>query len=446
VDPDVFVVPVQERWLLHAPRLRLTAVVNAAAVVALRAGRHVAGLSDALAAPPAAAPRAHDGPAQPDFIGLIPTRGCNLACCYCGFGATQAQGEPLSFDLAVAAIDWMGDEVARRGRETLEVHFFGGEPMMAPRVVEVAVHRARAVAAARGLETRLEIATNGCFDEAGAELLADYFDTVVVSLDGPPDVHDRQRPLRRGLGSYEQVARSVERLARSSVELCLRVCVTAATVGSLESIARGLCDAFHPHTLDFEALQPTAESEAAGLRPADPWTFAVMWERARRLAADKGVTAIYAGAAEGLRHTFCPVGRDTLIVSPDGRVSACYLQREDWQRRGLDLDLGRVEVGRGVVVDGVQLAAVRDLTRGLSRCERCLARWSCAGGCHVNHVYPGCSAEYDDFCIQTRLLTAVQLLSTLDAGPEIEALLADRAALERLALHASDRLWEGGAA
>lgn len=312
-------------------------------------------------------------------------------------------------------------------------------------MVDVAVHRARARAAEAGLTPRFEVATNGLFDEGRCRFVGDYFDTVVLSLDGPEAVHNRHRPRKGGRGSYDTVARNARLLAQMPVELCLRICVTQDTVGSLETITHWLCQTFRPSAIAFETLQPTPESEAAGLRPPDPWELAVRCVRASSLATSLGVTPVYAAASiEAVRHSFCPVGRDTLIVSPDGRVSACYLPQREWTKRGLDLNLGQLD-GRGRMhLDPAALERVRNLTDSPPRCRHCLARWHCAGGCHVNHAYPECPDTYDAFCIQTRIITACRLLEELGGREAVQRLLDHRPALERLALHISDHLadWE----
>ena len=448
---SVFAVPVRGEWLVHAPLHSVTALVNAPAVAALADGSGrslespLASLHAALADDPVHVPQPRQGDLSPDFLGLIPTRTCNLACVYCGFGAGTAPAGYMEFETATSAVDWMAERMRELGRRTLEVHFFGGEPFCAPEVVDATVHYARAVAAQQGLLPRFEVATNGVLDDDRARFVGDYFDTVVLSLDGPEQIHDRHRPRRTGGGSYGAVARVAHLLRESPTELCLRVCVTRDTAPRLEEIARRLCDDFRPSVIDFETLQPTPESDEAGLEPPDPWDFAAHCVRACRAVEQSGVQAVFAAAlAETPRLSFCPVGNDTVIVSPDGRVSACYLPDAEWKRRGMDLDLGRLDGDGRMQLDPRAVARVRALATDKPRCVRCFCRWSCAGGCHVNHSYTGCPDTYDDFCILTRIITACHLLRDLGHDPCADALLEDRAAQEALGLRSTDCLqnWE----
>jgi len=441
--PRVFVVPVCEEWLVYAPLERVTAAANSAAVAELSRGEP-SRLREALAGTTEAEPRPREGPVDPQFFGIVPTRACNLACVYCGFGSSPC-AERMAPQLAVAGVNWMAGHAARRGRTTLDVHFFGGEPFTAFAVVEAAVERTRSAAAEKGLATHLEVATNGVYSEERARFAGEAFDKVVLSVDGFAEAHDCHRPFPGGSGSFNQVARTARVLSRSRAELCLRICVAGDNVEDLPESVAWLCEEFHPSSIDFETLQPTPESERAGLRPPDPYVFSVRFLEARRAAVERGVDAIYAAAlTEKPRLSFCPVGNDTLILHPDGRLSACYLPESDWQARGMDLDLGRLVEGEMELAPAA-VERVRTLVAEKPRCDACFCRWSCAGGCHVNHSYPGCSGAYGSFCIQTRILTACSLLCGLGLTSLADELAGSRESMERLALWPSDRLEDWGA-
>jgi len=442
---DVFAVPVRRGWLVHAPRQGVSALVNRTAVERLCQGGpdDVGGALAELrriVTSPAAELKPRSGPMRPQFLGLIPTRSCNLRCVYCGFGAEQAPSGRMDYRLAVAAIDWFAEQGLGE-RPSLEVHFFGGEPTVAMDVVQVAVHRARAVAASCGLNARFEMATNGVVDDRQAEFLGDYIDTVVLSLDGPEEIHDRHRPGGDGRGSFQAAARTALRLSRSAAKLCLRVCVSDQNVRDLPAIAGWLCEVFAPSDVDFEVLQRTPRSDAAGLSPPDPYAFAESCWRARRAVREHGIQAVYAAAmADAPRHSFCPVGNDTVIVAPEGRASGCYLPEDEWRRRGLDLNLGRFEAGGTFNCQPEAVQRLRRLVVNKPRCRRCFGRWTCAGGCHVNNTWPGCSNEYNDFCVQTRILYACLLLEELGCPAEVDALWAEPRAMEALAQFSDDRL------
>jgi uncharacterized protein len=442
----VFAMPVADgMWLLHAPLARVSALVNGAMVRRLRAAL----MGQGAALPPefrdildgaGMQPLPRSGQIEPLFLGLLPTRACNMGCGYCGFGSSCAPDGVMDPRIAARAIDWAADTARQTGAGVLEVHLFGGEPLLAMDLVDIIVHHTRAAAAARGLRPVLETATNGVCAEPVARFVGDYFDTVILSFDGLPDVQDHCRPLRDGGPSSDRVSRSARIWSASPAQFCIRICVTRQNVGALPGTAEWMAREFEPSVIACETIQPTPESRRAGLAPPDALAFARAFREARCRCRELGVEVLHGAAAPGPpRATLCPVGQDAVIVSPDGRISACYLEQRDWRAVGLDLDFGQVTPD-GVVLNEAALRSIRELAAPYGRCEECFCRWSCAGGCHVSHDYPGRDDDFTAQCRQTRLISACQLLDDLGAGAQAAALLADEDAANRLATHRPDRI------
>ncbi len=340
----------------------------------------------------------------------------------------------MDLRLATAAVRWLVGHTLVRKKDTFDVHFFGGEPLLAFDVVEVVVHAARRMAAESGLAPHFEVCTNGLLTEAQTDFVGDHFHTVILSFDGPPELQDRNRPAKGRLRSYPVVARTARMLGESSAQLCLRVCVTGASVGRMAELAAWFGREFKPSAVSWEVLKPTPEAGKAGLVPPDPFAFAAAFVAARRVLAAQGIRSIYAAdlTAEP-RFTFCPVGRDALLLSPDGRVHACYLPEEAWQAQGMDLTIGRLGKDGRLRLDERSRRAVYRYARNKPFCDGCFCRWTCAGGCHVQMSPPGRDPRAGDFCVQTRIITACSLLEKMGESPLVDALLADREALETLA-------------
>jgi uncharacterized protein len=443
--PDRYLIPVRDEFLYSAPLHGFAALVNRSAARLLRGGgpyavRRVFGDTADEILRPRPCPRPAQGALAPSFLGLITTRGCNIACRYCDFRSSGKSRQGMSPTLAAQSVEWYAKRVVAQGGDALDIHFFGGEPFLAPQAVETAVHRARALAAELGLGVTFEAATNGVLEPAMREFAADYFTTIVLSLDGPAPFHDRARPGPRGQATYERVAETARYLGDSPVHLCIRICVTADSCPELPAICDWLCQTFAPDSLDFESLTPGPAAARVGLLPPPPIPFARALVASFRIASAHGVTPIYAATNTATpRLSFCPVGSDAIIVAPDGRVSACYLPAVDWQRRGLDLDFGTVGPD-GLVIDSAGLARVRATPLGKPRCAGCFCRWLCAGGCHVNQTFPGAADAYTDFCRQTRVFAVSLMLEEMGLAQRTDALLADEQAVRRLARGDADEV------
>ena len=437
----IFVLPILDEYLIYAPLSDFAALLDQVALDRVRDGLgddtgtgspQLDGVIEALSQiTPAPMPR--KGPFVPPLLGLLPTRDCNLACEYCGFLPEDESGKVMDLSSARAAITWYLDLVRESGAEKAEVHFFGGEPFFAPEVVDFAVHFARLKAAEFGCTVRFVVTTNGVFGENRCRWVADSLDSVILSLDGPPALHDRNRHRKDGRGSFAAVSRTGKILSEGPTELSIRVCVTADMVADLPQIATWLCKEYRVTNVCFEPVLPTPYSEAAGLLPPDPWTFARSFVDTALILDAYGVEAVYAAAdIRAKRVSFCPVGQDVAIVSPNGLVSACYLLRQDWEAEGLDLRLGQLENGAVVLVDR-WVEATRALNvDNKPFCTHCFCKWHCCGGCHVSHKLPATPGAFTRLCIQTRILALCNVLKAMDRQDLVSALFENREALERM--------------
>jgi MoaA/NifB/PqqE/SkfB family radical SAM enzyme len=157
---------------------------------------------------------------HPRFITLKPTLRCNLRCEFCRFVANGA---------VFGARDWMELEDWVRVLDEVAPHrpyacITGGEPTLYPHLPELIAHVKR-----RGMICVLT--TNGTLLEKKAATLAEAGpDLVILSIDGPRDVHDQVR-LRDG--TYERALAGARALrsAVSGKQKAARLVLNAAITG-----------------------------------------------------------------------------------------------------------------------------------------------------------------------------------------------------------------------
>lgn len=450
---DVFCIPVMDKFLVYAPLHRLTALVNRHALALIREDHGITPVPPSLRdiierlqriPPPVTTSR--EGPVHtPLFLGIIPTRGCNMACHYCDFFAPKQASPIMSLDTARRAVNAYFDQI--EGQTTAEVHFFGGEPFFAENVVHFVVEYASLVASERGVQVRFEAITNGLYNRKRCLWIADRFDTIVLSLDGPPDIQDRHRPGINGRSMSDIITRNARILSDGPVELIIRACVTDDTVERMPEIAHWIGQSFHPSTVCFETLSLSHNAKPIPFSPPDPVAFARNFDRASRILVNYGIdTVISTVDLSGPRTSFCPVGKDALIVSPDGAVDTCYLLQKDWEQSGLDMRLGWLD-GDHFDLMPEAVARARDLTVNTRPlCADCFCRYSCAGGCHVNHDTSRAPGQYDHLCIHTRMITVARLLREIGQHALAVDWLNDDEALEAVTAQTNDRLMQQVAA
>ena len=450
---EVFAVPILGNYLIYVPMHQLSALVNLQAVRLiqqnLKTPQHpiphtMTQIWQQLQLPPSARPTPKTGAVDsPLFLGIIPTRGCNMGCRYCDFAAPKSSSPVMTMAMARASVTAYIALLETNHQQQGEIQFFGGEPFFAEEIVQFVVGYAKWLAAQKGIPIRFEVTTNGLFNTQRCQWIADHFDTVVLSLDGPEDIQTRHRPGVNGRSVSNIIIRNAKIFSESSCELVIRPCVTQQTVTRLPEIASWIAQAFLPATVCFESLMLSPLAAAANMSPPDPWLFAQNFITASRILAESGIETILSTAdISRTQVTFCPVGKDALIVSPDGAVDACYLLEEAWQAVGLNMRLGSVDLtANQFQLDHHVVQQVRSYqVENKPGCKHCFCRYHCAGGCHINHPTHHAPGNYDDLCIQTRLVTIAHLLQQLQQSPTINRLFADRVAMETAVFQPNDHL------
>ena len=444
---SIYLIKVFDKYLLYSPLAGTSALVNAAALSDLKilfnsedAGKvssSVLRLYDDLKPSSAQYPEYSKDSINPGFLGIIPTRDCNGACRYCDFGANHSSNIVLSYAQAIAGVDWYANNLLENSRKLFKVHFFGGEPMIAPDVVEVVIHRARKIASENNLIPGFGISTNGQYSSSWACFLGRYFDTVTLSFDGPEHIHNLHRPTKKGTGSFVCAERTAKEISKLPAQLSLRVCISSKNVDLMEEITEWFCDSFFPSCINFEALKPVKSCAEYGINRPDPYIFARNFIKSRQIAESYGIECVYATDL-GDKPVFssCPVGNDAVIIAPDGQICSCYLQPERWQEFGLDFSVGTVDAEGNIYVDKINMQNIHDFVTDKKRCDRCFCQWNCAGGCFVR----GHNNEYDSFCIQSRIITVCSLLESLGFSHLSAKLLSDPVALKEISLQPTDIL------
>jgi uncharacterized protein len=142
------------------------------------------------------------------------TEKCNLACAYCTFRGGFVDhpvhaGCTIPKDLLELAL--LAAVKSGRDLEELSIGFYGGEPLMEFELMRHAVSFMQC--AAGGKPVRFSITTNGTLitHEIASFLRNNHF-TILLSLDGPQQLHDHYRLMRNGQGSYERATAGLKTL------------------------------------------------------------------------------------------------------------------------------------------------------------------------------------------------------------------------------------------
>ncbi len=323
---------------------------------------------------------------------LMLTTSCNLACRYCyedreegcvppvDGGGEPGEMSPESLRESVGFLLDHSGEVRK-----VSVVLFGGEPLLRFPLLRVAVHEARAMAKARGKEISFSLTTNGTLLTAEiARFLKENRVSVCVSVDGPREVHDVNRPYATGRGSYDDVKRGIAHLMenRGGYPLAARVTLGSGGV-DVRTTFRHLRD------IGFDEVGFAPASAKEGSRTAltgeeldavldgfrDLAVEYVDDVRERRMPAFSNMTQILGLIHRGDPMPYpCGAGIGMLAADPSGVLYPCHRLCGVGESMG-DPSRGIASDARARFLDGAR-------RRRESGCDACWAKNFCAGGCY----------------------------------------------------------------
>ncbi len=332
---------------------------------------------------------------------------CNLACRYCFAGQGPFGGERalMPQETARRAIDFLIE--ASGQRPSLEVDFFGGEPLLDLDVLYDIVPYAEDRATPAGKSFHFTLTTNAvALTDEAITFLDRHHIALVLSIDGRPAVHDRMRPTRNGRGSYELVLPNIRRAvaARGGLDYYLRGTYTRHNLDFTEDVR-------HLAGLGFDrlSLEPVVglPSDDYALRPEDLDRAEAEYDRLtafylERLREGRPLVFFHfelqdrGGPCLRRRATGCGAGHEYLAVTPDGDLYPChqFVGREGFRVGSLSSGIERPQIIS-------RFASLSVFTK--DECRRCWARFHCGGGCSANahlvngdldHPYaPGCRLQ-----------------------------------------------------
>ena len=140
---------------------------------------------------------------------ICPTLQCNCACPYC---YETARGGRMEGRVQDDLVDFVKALLERYEAASLDVCWYGGEPLLEPEVIRSLSGRLMSLCDERGVRYWASVITNGYFLGAPmADLLEECkVKSIQITLDGPDaQTHDATRHLRGGGGTFDRILSNV---------------------------------------------------------------------------------------------------------------------------------------------------------------------------------------------------------------------------------------------
>jgi His-Xaa-Ser system radical SAM maturase HxsB len=342
--------------------------------------------------------------ATPLHIFVVTLR-CEHACPYCQ--VSRQSRDRVRYDMDVATASKALDIALSAPAPLIKIEFQGGEPLLNFELIRwiVLAAKERAVGLGKGLQ--FVIATNlALLDDQVLDFCAEHDVLISTSLDGPRDLHNKNRP-RRGQNSHELavagIARVKERLGSDRVGALMTT--TEASLDRVEEIV----DEYLQHDLDGIFLRPlspyghaikTKQFQRYG---GEEWLE--FWKRGlryildvnksgrrfpefysalmvRRMLSDEPIGYVDLRSPAG-------IGLGALVYNYDGTVFASDEARMLAEMGDRTFELGKVtDHGyRDLVLSDTLVSAVADsLTQTAPQCSTCVFEPHCGADPVYHHA------------------------------------------------------------
>ena len=351
---------------------------------------------------------------------------CNLACRYC-FYRDVAQNRAQAFE-GMLSLERMREVIAAGmayAEHICSFAFQGGEPTLAGldfyrEVVQLQKHYARP-----GRDIRNAIQTNGTLiDAEWAQFFAENHFLVGLSLDGPAELHNLNRPDSQGHGSFQAVMRAVHLFEKYHVDFNILCVVTGKNARSIEKIYRFYRKQGFRWLQFIPCLEPIGQKRGEAQYHLSPTTYGDFLIRLFDLWYEDLKHGTYISIRHldnwmsillGERPEACNMAGQCsvqFVIEGDGGVYPCdFYVLDAWRMGTVGADslakMQQGEVAKRFIADSLHIP---------DACRAC--RWGslCRNGCRRDRmILPNGTVDQNYYCEAYRTFFAAREAQLLDA-------------------------------
>lgn len=342
---------------------------------------------------------------------LLPTYGCNVACGYCYEGKLTSNKVYWSASDVEKALETLDNLQKSEGvvLSNASLSILGGEPVQES-------HLPSLVSLIEGAKSKgiqdIQIITNG-LELAGNSLLLNSAGatSIMITVDGVREIHDRRRPSRDNeKSSYDRAIEGIRDALAAGMRITVRVNTDDRNIDSIHLLGDVfLSEGFfekdkfaayiYPVSTDFRTNRKFATEAELSRKLAEnvrrhPVLHKFLWEF-------HGLDALYAvraGLPLGPKLRYCGATTDQYVIDTNWNIFSCWFgtgkdqfklgSSRDGQLSSFDKDLDKLWRSRGPA--------------NMEPCRSCKWAMVCGGGCSFkaqlkkgNFFTPNC-ADFEE--------------------------------------------------
>lgn len=197
-----------------------------------------------------------------DSLGLTiaPTLACNFKCIYCY--ETSKPGL-MSTEICNSIIKYVEDQASRL--QNLSISWYGGEPLLAQNLIWQLSEAFMKICEEHQIEYDAFMISNGSLiDDCVIQKMIKYqIRGIQITIDGPPDVHNRRRVNKAGDDTFDLLIENINRMLETDkIEVVIRINVDKSNQQDVESLIAILASRLSSKNIRISFGQVSAYTEA----------------------------------------------------------------------------------------------------------------------------------------------------------------------------------------
>ena len=353
---------------------------------------------------------------KPTTVNLFLTTDCSMQCIYCyasgGEKATRIKQEYIEI-----AVHEIIQNALSLKKKNINVNYHGGGDIgVVWDLVEQTTDYINRLTSENNLKVYYSAGLNGILSDSQREWVVKNLHSVTLSLDGDKEIQNYLRPLKNGRPSFDHVDKTLRYFDSKSFEYAIRSTITFETVVHLERIVAFICENYNVRKIKAEPVYIQGRASHSNVKMPDAEEFIEHFLKAKKIANSFGKELLYSGARfETFTNSFCKATGASFGVTPEGHITSCYEVLDTINPDSNIFFYGKIENGK-IKIDQKKLDGLAAFTvNNKDKCEKCFAKFHCAGDCPVKSVQVKNNPENENYrCIINRELTKHQLLETIE--------------------------------
>ncbi|MCR4319007.1 MAG: 4Fe-4S cluster-binding domain-containing protein [Candidatus Brocadiaceae bacterium] len=182
------------------------------------------------------------------------TKDCTLGCLYCH--ASAGKREEMPPELLNKSIHYAFETAQKNGLKGINISFaVGGEPTTSWNLFISCIRKIKESETQYGIPVYLSMTTNGYYGPNKRRFIADHLHSVLLSLDGSPEIQNLHRPSIHGKESYSVVSDTARFFIENVRSFAIRATISNHSVKIMPEIVEFFSQEFgNQYHLVFEPL------------------------------------------------------------------------------------------------------------------------------------------------------------------------------------------------